>query len=298
MFRAALLFPLVLIAACSRPKEVETYRIAIKFPAKGEVVEVFRQEHVRRTSAKVDTRKNSSETEEDEAGVRDVVYREKIVEVANDGTPIRIHRVYEKAREKRRGEDRSGSFVGKTLVIEQVNGEYYFAVEGGDEIDDDELSFFQGEFDINLDKYQMLQWLRALQPDEPVAVNQPWNIDVPRLVWFFGNLKAKIAHAQCKYSGKLTRVWERDGRRYGRLEYLLDSPAELVAKDRFVVLAGSKCTAKVVIETCVDGSQVDYTHWLDSNWVATLAPTDPIFDGLQMKFVTHADIKEIRRPVK
>lgn len=145
-----------------------------------------------------------------------------------------------------------GKIVGREIVIEKRNGFYDFRPADNGGLDPGARLFLDKRYQDYFESFNVQDFL----PGKPVRLYSSWDLPVKRLVKALGEAAmVPFDEGKSKGSGKLTRVWDKDGRKYGRIELT----AEIVMKspEKGIELKEGKVQLGWVVELCIDGSKHD-----------------------------------------
>jgi hypothetical protein len=178
-----------------------------------------------------------------------LIYVEKYMKLDNELT---MQRHFDKAQRSHGEELEDLPYQGKTVLFQQKKmGGFRFVAE------DQELAGADARFlDFDLPQTQKDGSLGAFLPDKPVCVGETWRVDIDR---FVTQSSWKIDTAKSRARGKLLRVYERDGRRFGVLEIHAVLPiAEIEwGAEKVVPESGTEMVVDWVYELCIDGTSAD-----------------------------------------
>ena len=141
-------------------------------------------------------------------------YAETILDTSpDDPRPTKVSRAYktaEKADQNGRMEKRS--YVGKTVTIERFMKGYKYVVGTGQSLPAAE------QIEMNQD-FTTASWkLNQNFPNKPVKVGDTWDVDFAAITAIASNPVGKYDKDRSKITGKLAKVYEKDGRRWGVVE--------------------------------------------------------------------------------
>jgi hypothetical protein len=276
----------VLASAAARADE--TYAIKFKEPGKGDVTQVDSTDksdshnQLLDSAGKLLTDPNGKASLDSAETVEKVAaYRETVLEKEPGKLqPTRLERHYDRAQVKTGGKTRDLPYQGKTVLIEKKDGKYHFRVKDGAELEGDDAAQLDEEFNKGSDE----EFLKAFLPGKAVAVNDSWKIDMGPLVTAYARAnKLDIDADKAEGKGKLVKVYEKDGARFGVLEVHLELPLKGMGEGnkKLPLQAGSKWTMDVSADGCIDGSRLDGTRKSLSKIDATAAV--PLPDGTKAK---------------
>ena len=250
-----------LVLASAGARADETYTIKIKEAAKGETVQVNASDTTDSRSKLVDP-EGKALFDKDEKAVKESVYTETILDrEPGKHRPSKLERHYDKAQVTTGGKTRELPYQGKTVIIEKKDGTYHFRIEGGEELQGDDAKPLTEEFNRGGDEDFDMQ--KAVLPGKAVAVNDTWKLDMAPLVATFTKAtKMQLDADKATGTGKLVKVYQKDGSRFGVMELHLDMPIKEIGegKSKVALQAGSKWTMDITSDGCIDGSRLDGTR--------------------------------------
>ena len=182
------------------------------------------------------------------------VYTEEIVEKpAGAKKPTKLARTYQTATATKDGKRTTHIYQGKTVRIEKKGEKYVFTADGT-EITGDDAEELESEFnkkdDIPLDD-------EDLMPDKPVKVNETWTVDAKKITAAFeGGGLFTLDPAKTKVTGKLVKVYDKGGKRFGVIELTMTLAVKELKIDNqeLPMKPGSKVTAATTFDLCIDGT--------------------------------------------
>jgi hypothetical protein len=235
----------------------ETHEIKFKQAAKGQVTKVDEQESTESNVVVVDP-DDKKIADQKQTTSKVFVYQETTLEKP-DGAKraANLKRSYEKARTKTGDKEETLSFEGKTVLIEKKGDKYCFSIEGGKELDAKEAVVLDAEFNKAADVD-----MRRLQPDKPVKINESWKLDTDPIIkdLMRGDESITFDAANSEATAKLLEVYEKDGRKYGKIVFHIRLPIkEFNAKEKVKVQPGAKMIMTINLDGCIDGAE-DSAH--------------------------------------
>ena len=94
-------------------------------------------------------------------------------------------------------------------------------------------------------------------PDRPVKPNETWTVDADKVVKSFeSGGPFKLDKDTTKVTGKLVKVYDKGGKQFGVIEMSMVLGVKELDIDgqELAMKAGSKVTAAVTLDVCIDGS--------------------------------------------
>jgi hypothetical protein len=252
MPRAVLLaFGLIALAFPAPARDDATYEIKLKKEAAGDHTKT-----VSTDAGDVRFRLEVMGQELDKGEKKTVrqTFTEEILEKpAGTKKPTKLKRTYDVAGKTTDGKKKTEVYEGRTVVIEKKGDKYVFTADGkeltGDDAEELEAEFNKHD-DIPLDD-------EDLMPDKPVAVGGTWTVDPKKLAAAFeqGGPFALDA-ARTKATGKLVKVYDKAGKRFGVIELTMTLAVKELKIDNqeLPMKPGSKVTATTTYDLCIDGS--------------------------------------------
>jgi hypothetical protein len=254
MWRRRMLILSVFLAVVSHAAAEEAYTLKFKGRSTGQRVLVDKTEtkqgHLKTIFTDEETLKE--EKHKDTVATR---YTQTVLECRkSDGAPVRLRRVYEKAMTREDdGKIRFAPFHGKAVLIERNKNDFPCRLEDGEALSG-EAATLLGDLPSTEENSELSQ---LIIPREPIPVGGEWKIDARRVAAIFGSPNSPEAS---KGSGRLARVYQKDGRRYGVLVIHLDlgvKGAVDIAAGKANFKPGSRVLFDVVQDCCIDGTRVD-----------------------------------------
>jgi hypothetical protein len=247
---------LALAFTAAAPAADETYSIKIKEPGPGAVLQVEASGKSDRQS-KLLGADDKVLHDEEQSGNKALVFRETILEKdPGRPRPSKLKRAYEKAQVTENGKTTTLPYEGKTVLIEKKGKEYQFRTEGGDELTGKDARLLDEEF--NKAPEEDLE--KAFLPKKPVAVNESWKVDVAAFVAAYArSTKMPVDAARAEGTGKLLKVYTKDGARFGIVNLHLEMPLKEgklgESPNQMTLNAGGKWTVDIALDGCIDGSR-------------------------------------------
>ena len=188
------------------------------------------------------------------AGGKKEIYTEEILEKKDgDRKATKLTRTYTAAEKTEKGETTKSVYAGETVLIEKKGDKYEFSVKGKALKEDEAPELFKS-FNKD-DEPQSEDFL----PKDAVKVGDTWKVAADKTEKMFkalGEEKMKLDAKKSTVTGKLLKVYKKDGAQFGTLEMTIEViVTEIDLGGEFAkTKAGSKLTIKATIDTCIDGS--------------------------------------------
>jgi hypothetical protein len=245
---AAALAGLIALPVLAQEK---TYEIKLKKEAKGDRVKVASTDAGDMTFL---LEVMGQEMKKGEKKTVKLAYTEEVLERDEKAKkPTKLKRTYQTAQRVKDGGKKTFVYQGKTVLIEKKGDKYVFTADGQplDEEDAEELEEeFNKKDDIPLEN-------EDLMPDKPVKLNETWTVDADKVAKAFeSGGPLSVVKDKTKVTGKLTKVYDKDGRRFGviELDIVLGVKDLKVDDQELAMKPGSKVTVKVTLDVCIDGT--------------------------------------------
>jgi hypothetical protein len=244
----------------------ETYQLKLKKEAKGDKAVVTSTEEA---DVKVVLDIGGNKVDEGEKETTKEEYTEEILErPAGAKKATKLKRTYKVAGKTKGGETTDFAYQGKTVLIEKKDDKYVFTVDGK-ELDEDDAEELEQEFnkelDIPLENADLL-------PEKAVRVGETWTVDPDKIVQGFASGAPFTLHKdKTKVTGKLVKVYDKGGRRFGVIDLTLDlGVKELkMSGEEIPMKAGSAITGAFTLDVCVDGTSHTGTEKGDLTFALT-----------------------------
>jgi hypothetical protein len=234
----------------------EAYTIKIKKSAKGDVIKVEDQEDgENKLSLSIGGKPAPNQPPQGKEGKAES-YVETILEKPDSAEkPTSLKRNYEKARFIKEGKEQTRAYEGKTVLIQKKGDKYQFQIDGGKELTGMDAEDLDKEFNKK-DGLSEDELEKLLLPTKPVRVGDTWKIDGDKLF----NAMAKeggFSAEGSKATGKLVEVYEKGGRKIGKMDIEITSPITKFGEKesvKFKVAEGSKAVQAFHLDVCIDGT--------------------------------------------
>jgi len=234
----------------------KTYEIKLKPDAVGDRIRVTKSD-VSENTATIELSGQKNENVQKKT-VR-FSYTEEVLERdVKAKLSTKLKRTYTQAEKIEEGKKTKYSYAEKTVLIKRVDGKFEFTVDGV-ELDEDDAEDLEEEFNKE-DEIPLHD--EDLLPKKPVKIGETWNIDTALVAKSFESVVPfKLDVPKSKVTGKLLKVYTKDGKQYGSIEtklkfvvkeFKLDGQEMELKPESFMEVTS-------VIEQCIDGS----SHALD-----------------------------------
>jgi hypothetical protein len=182
-------------------------------------------------------------------------YKETVQKLDDKKHPTKLEREYAKAEKTTNGKAEKSPLQGKTVLIEKKGDKFTFTYKGGEEVKGEAAEGLDKEFNKNAHEDDLD---KLLMPKDPVKPNGEWKIDMKAVAKYFAaGEDIEVDADKSTGTGKLLKVYKKDGRQYGEISVKLDMPVKTVGKGAMKVDAGqgSKLTLNGTMDVCIDGAE-------------------------------------------
>lgn len=270
MLRTAGLAVLVAgLASAAGPDDAVT--VKVKKLAPGVVLQRTKTEDV--TTRITVLTNGKAQVKEDRVTTR-YAFTDEILTVNADGRPTKLRRVYKTAEETVAKKARPVGLVGKAIVVEKGADGYTFTADGKP-LTGKAAEVLAKEFNAAMDAHDP----DSLRPPKPVRVGDTWALDAKKVTEGFGVSGLTPDPEKSSASGKLLRVYDRDGRRYGVTEVTIEvAVTKLTEGTKVAPLQPGAAVAMTVTEDgCLDGT--GYGRSMTTKFSTDLKPVVPNLDA-------------------
>jgi len=264
----------------------ETHTIKVKKPAKGDVFKVEEQEESEnKTVVTIAGKEVPNQPGMGKEG-KSEIYVETILEKPEKAArPTSLKRKYEKARFTKDGKEGTRGYEGKTVLVEKKGDKFQFHFEDGKELSGADAEVLDKEFNKK-DGPSNEELENLMLPDKPVKVGETWKIDAAKFFKDFPK-ESGLGGKGSKASGKLLEVYEKGGRKFGKMDIEFESPITKLGDDpkvKFNIAEGAKLKMIFHVDACIDGASSDATMKME-----TSMDVEATFDaaGMEGKMVMH-----------
>jgi hypothetical protein len=167
---------------------------------------------------------------------------------------IRVKRHYDHAERRVKDVRETLPYQGKTVLIEKKDGTFQFRIEDDERLEGKDAEELHEEFNKGgVRKFITDHFL----PRKLVKVNEAWTFDVaPLAKGMMADGKILVDDTKATGSGKLTKVYKKDGREFGVVELTMEFPVTQFVGDDGTKHAtkDSKITVKIEADGCIAGT--------------------------------------------
>ena len=230
----------------------ESYTLQLYKSKKGDKSEHEKNETTKTSFSFVGGGKNTSE--ESTSGNREA-FTEVILEKKDgDRRPTKLTRAYTVAEKTAMGETTRAVYAGKTVLIEKKVDTCELSIKGK-ALKESVAKELYRKFNKNDDDPHD----QELLSEEPVKVGGTWTVPAAKSARMFTTIaddKMKINATRSTVSGKLLKVYKKDGAQFGTIEMTITVfVTEIDLGGQLVKTAGaSKMVFKSTHDTCIDGT--------------------------------------------
>lgn len=223
------------------------------------------------------------------------IFRETALETGPGGELIRLKRAYKKARRAKDDDRRTLPFQGETVLIEKKDGAFTFQIVGDEVVEGNDAKELSEEFN----KGGARKMLKQFAPKNAVKLNEPWKFDVAPIAKDFGkDGKIEVDAAKSTGAGKLTKVYQKNGKQFGIIELTITLPVSHLNHEdnKKPTKEGSKIVIKLEADRAIDGSIAEsrMTTAFDGEIRGPINANNMDFD---LEVMIHGKAEEHRTPV-
>ncbi len=232
---------LLLVLLAEGLVRAETYTIRIRNrPAKGIPVQVVEKEK-QVTRVKVGGTGMDEDRTEESTGEQS--YTETILQ-AGDKQPVKFQRVYKSASDTASKRTRPRPYSGRTITFVLQDGKYKATAEGEKALPKVVLEGLARQATDEAANRQ-----QYLLPKKPVAVGATWKFGGKEVASYLGD--KTIDTERSKGTGKLMKVYTKDGKQYGQLQFDLETAQGKEGR------SSEQSEVHLTVDTPIDGSSSD-----------------------------------------
>ena len=226
----------------------EAVTIKVKKSMPGDVKDATRTE---KANNKITVTAGGMDMVREESGSSTFAYRDEIIERPADAKrATKLKRTYKTAELLKDNVKEDLDLAGKTVLIEKKGDKYEFTVDGK------EVTGKAGELltkEFGKEKHLTED---DLFPKTPVKIGDTWKVDPVKVAKELGDGGMVIDVDKSKATGKLLKVYDKAGSKFGVMEITMELTVTTVKGDREIPLKdGSKLTITVIADACIDGTQ-------------------------------------------
>ena len=223
--------------------------IKLKKAGPGDVVKETKTETTHQKVAV--TVMGTAQPSKEEKATATFTYTDEVIEKPADAAkPTKLKRTYESADLTVDGQQQDLGLKGKTVLIEKKGDKYTFTTDGGP-VEGKAAQLLGKEFS---GKKQTRD--EDFLPGKPVKVGETWKIDVAKVAAELSETGMTIDDKKSSASGKLTKVYDKGGKKFGVIEVVMDLVVtKLASGPQEVALKDSKLTTTLVMDGCIDGTE-------------------------------------------
>lgn len=200
---------------------------------------------------------NGTNRDSGQTNVRKYTYTDEVLARASDGQPTRVRRVYEAAEFSTNGRKNEAAEPDRPILATKAGEKFAFAFEkDGGAVPKAVAADLDRDFNRNTDEASR----EVLTPTKPVKVNDTWQVDAAKVAKGIGSDEMALDPAKSSATGKLTKVYTKDGKQWGVLEYKIELAVTKIKSgpNELPLKPGSKMTMALTVDTCIDGTDAGY----------------------------------------
>ncbi|HLW68322.1 MAG TPA: hypothetical protein VKS79_23600 [Gemmataceae bacterium] len=198
---------------------------------------------------------------EDNQAVDKSVVLEKTILLVKTGQkrPEKVAVKFIKVHDNKNGDY---GLTGKTVLAELKDKKYECKIEGGGELSEAALKLLKS--DILKEEDEGPDFEELALPGKPVAIGETWKCKMGEITKEMERKMQgmKLDADKAKGTGKLTKVYKKDGRTFGQFEITIEMPLAKSATVNgvdFNFKEGSKFKVALNFDGCIDGSAQEGT---------------------------------------
>lgn len=175
-------------------------------------------------------------------------YAETVLDTdPNEPRPTKVSRVYKTAEKAdSKGQMEKRSHIGKTVTIEKYLKGYKFSLGVGQSLPAPEQIEMSQDFTSSGWK------LDQNFPKKPVRVGESWEVDFAAITALGGGPQTKYDKDKSKFTGKLVKVYKKDGKLWGVVELKIGLVIDTVAPNGSPIKGEVNTVA--TLDLVIDGS--------------------------------------------
>lgn len=222
--------------------------IKLKKAGPGEVVKETKSET---TAQKVTVTVMGQTKTNDDKATATYAYSDEVVEKPEGvRKPTKLKRTYESAELTVGGQKQDLGLKGQTVLIEKKGDKYTFTADGKP-VAGKAAELLGKEFS---GKKQTGD--EDFLPGKPVQVGETWKLDVAKVAGELAEGGMAIDEKQSAGTGKLTKVYDKGGKKFGVIEVKMDLVVtKLASGPQEIPLKDSKLTVVMTMDGCIDGTE-------------------------------------------
>jgi hypothetical protein len=221
---------------------------------KGEVGDVTRKSHDNTFTMQMSvTTRGQTQDRNETKSVKIRFTDEVLTKAAGAKKPTTTKRTLLSTEATEDGSPKQLDLTGKTLFITTAERKTTYKFDTGGELSESQLKFLNAGG--GADAKDKPDFDELMIPKQPVKVGESWKIDATSLAKDFDD-HFEFDGARSGATGKLTKVYEREGRKFGVLEIKIHLVAsKFRERGQAVPLKdGSKVLIEANLDVCIDGT--------------------------------------------
>jgi hypothetical protein len=221
---------------------------------KGEVGDIVKQTKNDSFGMKLSITMAGQTQDKTEARTIKMTFTDEVLEkAAGSKKPTKTKRTIISAEATEDGKPKDIGLAGKNIIIEKKDKKTTYTFDDGTKLSEDQLKFLDAnQKDDGKDKPDFDE---LMVPKDPVKVGESWKINTADLAKGFDD-NFEIDAAKSKATGTLTKVYDKDGRKYGVLDIKLDLAVSKLGEGAMAIPLkdGSKMQVEGSLDVCIDGT--------------------------------------------
>jgi len=258
------------------------YLIKLKPIQIGDVRQLDTAETTQSTSKIID-KTNKALVDKTDSSVQHCVCTESVLaKESGRRRPTHAQRQYSKVSFQVDGREVTLPYAGKMVEVKKVGSGYQFLLEGQTPLTGEAAWLLTKEFSNE----EGIDFQAAILPKQPVKVYESWQIDMAPIVADWSkNKPMQVDGAKSAGLGQLMKVYEKEGRLFGELQFQIEMPFASIGQgqEKVPVQAGSRVRMDITLDVCIDGSSS--TGTMTAKYDVSTAADVPMQDGSKAKLV-------------
>lgn len=181
-------------------------------------------------------------------------FTEEIVAKEANQRPSEVKRTYGKAEIKIGDRAEPFAYSEKTVLIQKMGDAFKFTIDGK-ALEGRDAGTLTKDFDPKRPSEEDSE--KMFLPGKPVAEGESWTVDAKNVLETTSGKEAAnkaFDLAKAKGSGKLLKVFKKDGAQYGTIEFNVSVPMKEF-NGRFPCKEGALLTFQLTGDVCIDGTR-------------------------------------------
>jgi hypothetical protein len=245
----------------------ESYTIKVKRSSKGTLEKIQSTEtNVEKT--KVTDNQGNVVEDKNNTTVTAMTLKQATLERPDvDKHPTSLKNTYEKVQITLNGMAQSVPYEGKSVLIDKKGDKFAFRLEGGADLVGNDAEWLNQEFNSPGDDGSTVD--RLMFPTKAVKVGETWRIPLDEIAKGFAKRSLILDTDKCTATGKLVKVFMKDGHQFGEITFSLNLPVKSIKTDNGDIAIKGAAAVKMELNGtgCIDGSLTDSLSKMSMSFV-------------------------------